>query len=305
MPGRPENLLARNRWLLLRRLSQASVLGLYLLGPLAGVWLIKGNLSASLLLDTVPLTDPLLLLQMLAAGVSDPLTAALTGAAIVALSYFLLGGRTYCSWVCPVNVITDAANWLRTRLKIKPNARLSRNTRYWVLGMTLLLSAATGTLAYEFVNPVSAVHRSLIFGISAAGIALILGIFLFDLLIASRGWCSHLCPMGAFYGLLGAFSPLRVRADGREHCLKGCNDCFTVCPEPQVITPALRGESKGFDTVVRSGNCTNCGRCIDICPESVFRFGLRRQASPAAHTTPIHAHDTLPHPEPATGRKKP
>lgn len=106
--------------------------------------------------------------------------------------------------------------------------------------------------------------------------AMIAAIFLFDLLIATRGWCSHLCPMGAFYGLLGAISPVRVRADQRERCKKGCNDCFTVCPEPQVITPALRGAEKGKSTTILSGNCTNCGRCIDVCPETVFQFGLRR-----------------------------
>ena len=50
-----------NRWLTLRRLSQVSILLLFLLGPWAGVWIIKGNLSSSLLLDTVPLTDPHLL----------------------------------------------------------------------------------------------------------------------------------------------------------------------------------------------------------------------------------------------------
>ncbi len=37
--------LGANRWLLLRRLSQFGILGLFLLGPLAGLWLVKVNLS--------------------------------------------------------------------------------------------------------------------------------------------------------------------------------------------------------------------------------------------------------------------
>ena len=36
--------LRAHQWLILRRLSQVSVLLLFLLGPLAGVWIIKGNL---------------------------------------------------------------------------------------------------------------------------------------------------------------------------------------------------------------------------------------------------------------------
>ena len=220
-----KSLLHKNKWLILRRLSQFSILGLYLLGPIAGFWLIKGNLSSSLLLETVPLTDPLLFIQMLAAGVNSPLSTAIIGAGIVSLFYMLVGGRVFCSWVCPVNVITDTANWLRTRLKIKTNSRLNRNTRYWLLAMTLIISFITGILAYEFLNPVSIIHRSLIFGMGFAAI-MILSIFLFDLLIATRGWCSHLCPMGAFYGLLGKVSLLRVRAEQRSQCIKGCNDCF-------------------------------------------------------------------------------
>jgi ferredoxin-type protein NapH len=51
-------------------------------------------------------------------------------------------------------------------------------------------------------------------------------------------------------------------------------DCYAVCPENQVISPALRG--KGGDTpVILSGDCTNCGRCIDVCDQDVFRFGTR------------------------------
>ena len=57
-----------HRFLLLRRLTQFSVLGFFLLGPLACVWILKGNLSSSLLLETVPLSDPLTLLQSVAAG---------------------------------------------------------------------------------------------------------------------------------------------------------------------------------------------------------------------------------------------
>jgi ferredoxin-type protein NapG len=37
------------------------------------------------------------------------------GCAIVVVFYALVGGRVFCSWVCPVNVVTDAAAWLRRR----------------------------------------------------------------------------------------------------------------------------------------------------------------------------------------------
>ncbi|MBW2485285.1 MAG: 4Fe-4S binding protein, partial [Deltaproteobacteria bacterium] len=94
--------LQAQKWLLFRRLSQLLILGLFMLGPMTGVWIIKGSLSASLTLGFLPMTDPLILLQSFVAGHSMA-AKALIGALIVAAFYFFIGGRVYCSWVCPVN----------------------------------------------------------------------------------------------------------------------------------------------------------------------------------------------------------
>jgi ferredoxin-type protein NapH len=270
------------RWLLLRRASQLSILALFLLGPLAGVWIVKGNLNSSLTLNVLPLTDPYVLLQGLLAG-HVPESAALIGALIVAGFYFLVGGRVYCSWVCPVNIVTDAAHWLRERLGISTATRLSNKSRVWILAMTLVLAAVTGSIAWELVNPVSMLHRGLIFGFGFAW-AVVLAVFLLDLLVSKRAWCGHLCPVGAFYGLLGHYSPLRVSAARREHC-NDCMDCYAVCPEPQVIRPALKGADKGVGPVILDAQCTNCGRCIDVCSKDVFRFGTRFNNSTHSHSS--------------------
>ena len=100
--------LGAHKWLLLRRISQLSILALFLLGPLAGIWIVKGNLNYSYTLGVLPLTDPYVALQSLVAG-HVPETLGLVGFAIVLLFYFLVGGRVYCSWVCPINMVTDAA----------------------------------------------------------------------------------------------------------------------------------------------------------------------------------------------------
>lgn len=260
------------RWLILRRVSQFSILGLFLLGPLAGIWVVKGNLNYSYTLDVLPLTDPYVALQSIFTG-HVPETLGLIGMAIVALFYFLVGGRVYCSWVCPVNVVTDTAGWLRDRLGIKGSVHLSRQTRYWILGMTLVGSALTGVVLWELINPISMLHRGLIFGLGAAW-TVVLSVFLFDLFVMSRGWCGRLCPVGAFYNLLGRRSLLRVSAPARVAC-NDCMDCFEVCPEPQVIRPALKGEAKGVGPMILSADCTNCGRCIDVCSKEVFTYSLR------------------------------
>ena len=66
------------KWLILRRVVQGAVLGLFLVGPVAGWWLVKGNLASSLTLDVLPLTDPYVLVQTLVTG-HAPEAAALLG----------------------------------------------------------------------------------------------------------------------------------------------------------------------------------------------------------------------------------
>ena len=260
-----------SKWLLLRRASQLGIIAAFLLGPWFGIWLVKGNLSSSLTLGVLPLTDPLLVVQSLAAG-HIPYRDALLGAAIVVVFYLLVGGRMFCSWVCPMNMVTDAAAALRRRLGIKGGRAPAANTRYWLLGGIILVSAITGSIVWEFVNPVSMLHRGLIFGMGSAWL-LVLCVFIYDLLIASRGWCGHLCPMGAAYNLLGRTGLPRVSAAKRTDC-DDCMDCFIVCPEPQVIRPALKG-AEGTTPLILDANCTNCGRCIDVCNRDVFRFTTR------------------------------
>jgi ferredoxin-type protein NapH len=226
-----------NRFLVLRRLSQLSVFLLFALGPLAGVWIVKGNLSASVTLGVLPLTDPFVIAQVLVTR-HLPETSALLGAALVLVFYALAGGRMFCACVCPVNLVTDSAAWLRRRLRITSGRAPRGALRYWLL-------AAGGAAA----------------------------VFAFDLLVAPRGWCGHVCPVGAAYALIGSKSLLRVSARHSSRC-NDCTDCYAVCPEPQVIVLPLKGK-QGAGPVISDRECTNCGRCIDVCAPDVFAFTHR------------------------------
>jgi ferredoxin-type protein NapH len=272
-----------NKWLILRRLVQMAILTLFLAGPWWGLWIVKGNLTYSYTLDLLPLTDPYVLLQSFLAGHLANKNA-LIGAAIVIAFYLIVGGRVFCAWVCPLNPVTDFAAWLRGRLGIKGGAHVSRHTRYWILGLTAVMALATGSIAWELVNPVSMAHRGLFFGIGTAWLAIV-AVFLFDLLLVNRGWCGHLCPVGAFYSLLGRWRLLSVTALRRSAC-DDCNDCFLACPEPLVIRAPLKDGERGVGPVIASSQCSNCGRCIDVCSKDVFAFavGISRAAALPAGT---------------------
>jgi ferredoxin-type protein NapH len=259
--------LASNRFLIARRITQVSIFGLFLISPVFGIWVIKGNLNSSVLLGTIPLTDPFILIQSVFAQHIPELTA-ITGAFFLAAFYFLLGGRVFCSWVCPLNIVTDTAFWLRRKLNLRSGWSPSSHIRFWLLGTILIISLITGSLAWENINPVTMTHRGIINGIGLAWIFIAI-IFVFDLFIAPRGWCGHLCPTGAFYALLGHFSPLKITAANRSNC-DDCGECYRICPEPRVLKPALKGPSK----IITANVCNNCGRCIDVCPPNVFRYSL-------------------------------
>ncbi|EGR3371706.1 quinol dehydrogenase ferredoxin subunit NapH [Vibrio parahaemolyticus] len=255
-----------HRFLILRRLCQLTIIALFMAGPTLGV--LTGNLSSSMLLDTVPLSDPLIVLQALATG-HIPEFNALLGVVIVVVFYAMLAPRAFCAWVCPLNIVTDLAAWLRRKFNIKASYRWSLAIRYWLIPVLMLGSALSGAILWTWLDPVAALHRGLVFGMGA-GWVLIALVFVLDLLLVEHGWCGHLCPLGATYGVIGRKSLLRVTAVRREDCTK-CMDCFYVCPEPEVLRQPL----KEGDRRVMDQNCISCGRCLDVCPEHVFEFKNR------------------------------
>ena len=262
--------LAAHKWFLLRRATQNGLLGLFVLGPTVGLWVVKGTLSSSMALGVLPLTDPYLLLQSLAAG-HWPGERAWLGGVIVAGVNMLVGGRAYCAWVCPVNMLTDGAVWVERQLGTRKIRQLSSATRYVLMVGTVFMAALTGTIIWEWVNPVTLLHRGLLFGMGLGWVT-VAGVVILDVFVVRKGWCGHLCPVGAFYSLLGFFAIPRVSAVRRGACTD-CLDCYAVCPEPQVISPALK--SPEGSPMIGSVNCINCGRCIDVCPQNVFQFTTR------------------------------
>ncbi|WP_025535236.1 quinol dehydrogenase ferredoxin subunit NapH [Vibrio parahaemolyticus] len=255
-----------HRFLILRRLCQLTIIALFMAGPTLGV--LTGNLSSSMLLDTVPLSDPLIVLQALATG-HIPEFNALLGVVIVVVFYAILAPRAFCAWVCPLNIVTDLAAWLRRKFNIKASYRWSPAIRYWLIPVLMLGSALSGAILWTWLDPVAALHRGLVFGMGA-GWVLIALVFVLDLLLVEHGWCGHLCPLGSTYGVIGRKSLLRVTAVRREDCTK-CMDCFYVCPEPEVLRQPL----KEGDRRVMDQHCISCGRCLDVCPEHVFEFKSR------------------------------
>ncbi|WP_295418729.1 quinol dehydrogenase ferredoxin subunit NapH [Sulfurovum sp.] len=258
------------KYLLLRRVTQIGLLVLYFGANAYGWTILKGTFGSSLLFGVIPLADPYTTLQVLATGFVLGADV-LLGALIITLFYMIVGGRAFCSWVCPINMVTDLANWLRRKLNLdkeEVNYRfLKRRARYWIMVLGLIVSAIVGIAAFEALSPITIMQRGIIFGFGA-GISVVIAIFLFDLFGVKNGWCGHLCPLGATYSLIGKASLIRVKHD-HEACT-ACMECKVVCPENQVLH-MINKESIS----VTDGECTNCGRCIDVCNDNALEFGIR------------------------------
>lgn len=259
------------RYLILRRVVQVGILLLFVGGNIYGWSFLQGNLSTSLLLKTIPLSDPYALLQMFSAGAIVGVDV-LVGAFIVVLFYATIGGRSFCSWVCPINIVADFASFVRRVLqwdKIERRVWMKRALRYWILGLSLAVSAIAGVAAFEMVSPIGMLNRGLIFGMGM-GMAAVTCIFLFDLFVIKNGWCGYVCPLGGAYSLIGAFSFIRIKHD-REKCTE-CMECKLICPEKQVLH--IVAKRSGF---ISSGECTNCGRCVEVCEDDALDFSFKKR----------------------------
>ncbi len=265
------NKILKNRYLILRRITQILILFLYFGANYYGWKILVGNLSFSKLFNTIPLTDPYAFLQMLFAGavISSDL---IIGVIVVVLFYGIIGGRAYCSWVCPINLITDLAAWVRRKTHHEKDNLISamriKKFRYAFLIIMLIFSTIIGAAAYEFINPIGFFTRGVAFTLGF-GWAWLLVIFIFDAFVLKNGWCGHICPVGAMYSVIGAKNIIRVYHT-KENCTN-CGNCLMICPENQVLSPVINKKSDYIHGI----ECTNCGRCIEVCDDNALKFSIR------------------------------
>lgn len=240
--------------------------------------ILEGSLSGSRLIGFY-LMDPFNALQVLATSSTTGYIVHLTtnfwiGLITILLFWFFLGGRTYCSWMCPYHFLAEnfekLHNFLVKKKKIKEHRfHIGLRFVFWV-GF-LILAVATQQLVFEDLNMVGILSRAMIYG---PGLLLlwVIGVLLFEIVYSKRFWCRYVCPIGTTWSFVGKLSPLTIRFD-LDKC-GYCRDCQDVCLVPHELWFVQRG--KATQKVHYTGSdCTRCGLCIDTCGGNALTYTIK------------------------------
>ena len=261
-----------NKWRNIRWATLLAVNLLFVLSYSLDIQLLEGALTASRFAG-FHMADLNSALQVMLAF-KDVLINLLIGTVTVFLLWFFLGGRSFCSWVCPYHLIAELTEKLHLKLvenKIVKGVDFHRGTRtvlYLVFGASAL---ASGFTIFESVSPTGMLSRALIYG---PGLALIwVGVLLlFEIFISRRAWCRYVCPIGMTYGFVGAVSPLRIRYNLVNCAHEG--ECLMCLRVPHVLETVIKGRSPDVEVPI-GADCTRCGLCVDVCPTGSLRYEFK------------------------------
>ena len=180
----------------------------------------------------------------------------------------LVAKKSFCSWLCPVGTLSEAAYKIGQRL-------FGRNFQIW-RWLDVLLRSIKYLLLLLFVKlilldmPVAALGSFLdapywavsdikmlnfFTHMTITTIAVLTSLTLLSLFYKNF-WCRYLCPYGALLGLVSIVSPFKIRRD--VITCTGCKSCSAVCPS---------GLAVHSSKVVSSPECTGCLTCVAHCPE--------------------------------------
>ena len=176
----------------------------------------------------------------------------------------VLFGPVFCGWVCPLGTIQEWVGKLgkkffkkRYNHMVPTNVdRYLRYLRYIFLAWVLYMTATTGKLIFQDVDPYYALFNFWT-GEVALSSLVILGATLGLSLLVERPWCKYACPYGAVLGLTNLFRVFSIRRV--ESSCRDCGVCTRDCPM-NIPVDAVQ--------VVRDHQCITCLECTSeaICP---------------------------------------
>lgn len=229
----------------------------------ADIQILEGSLTGSRIIG-FHLIDPFIAIEQLAIQHYLPVNI-IIGTVTIILFYFFVGGRLFCSWVCPYGLLSEIGELVHKvliRKKIIKKRYELGNTKYFFLILFLISAVVTGYLFFDIINLMSITSRLIIYGFTLSSL-LILFMLIVEIFFSRRVYCRSICPIGATYGLLNKISAGRL--EWNNSCVH-CNKCKSVCIEPKILEViSSKDNSEKERVVIRSTDCTLCFKCVEIC----------------------------------------
>ncbi len=202
--------------------------------------------------------------------------------------FFLILGKAFCAWICPLGTVQEWLNRLGRRLGLQQNeigVAATRRVRPWkwliLLGLVFAipLAAGMGVASHSLGNPYcdvcpSRIATTLMTGdlqelavnpsnwvkFALGAIANTLFGFVVIAALALRQPFCRICPMLAMNAMARHLSLTRLTKRQHAKCDK-CGICHKACPMDIHEIHTEHG-SKAFHE-----DCTLCGRCVEFCPD--------------------------------------
>lgn len=176
--------------------------------------------------------------------------------------------RSFCGLLCPFGALQELFGSIGRKIFKKRFTiplyidKPLRYLKYALLLLTVVMAWYYGALWMAPYDPYSAYSHLSAFSdsIKEDPLAIIgfilLAVTVLGSIIYDRFFCKYLCPVGAFYGIIGKLSPTRIVRN--DNLCVHCKICNKACPVNIEIEKAVK---------VTSAECINCNECVLACPK--------------------------------------
>ena len=181
---------------------------------------------------------------------------------IVVILLTLLFGRIYCSTLCPLGLYQELL-----MLLFKPfyKGHVLQPSKHYPLAY-FLMAVSFGTLfggtvvLLRVLDPYSLAGNAMSLAYFGLGFITVLTLLVF---FKKRFFCTNICPVGAFLGLISRFSFMKICIN-KDKCSK-CTLCVKSCP---------CGSIDLTNHTVLNETCVKCFRCLNKCSHNALYYGV-------------------------------
>ncbi len=189
---------------------------------------------------------------------------------IAVLTISIVFGKSFCSWVCPIGILSEYIGEFGAKIEKKffgKELKLPKILDYPLRSLKYLIMiffvySVFAMSADDLKSFLDSPYNILVdvkmyyffADISLFSIKVLTALFILSIVIRNF-WCRYLCPYGALLGIFSLLSIFKIKRN-TDTCID-CGLCATACPHHIKVDKVK--------TVV-SDECTSCLQCLDACP---------------------------------------